>query len=75
VYGRTDILSIIDKDEAAFINKISKFLNEKNALAYAGLFEEAMNHIDRNGNASIVFMDVSLKAGRLLNPASSESKR
>jgi len=75
VYGRTDILSIIDKDEAEFISKISKFLNEKNALAYASLFEEAMNHIDRNGNASIVFMDVSLKAGRLLNPAVSESKR
>jgi DNA polymerase-3 subunit delta' len=75
IYGRKDLLSIVDKDEAEFVGKISKFLNEKNAMEYAGLFEEAIFHIDRNGNAAIVFMDVSLKAGRLLNPAISESKR
>ena len=36
------------------------------ALAYVGLFEEAINHIERNGNASIILMDVSIKAGKLL---------
>ena len=75
IYGRKDLLTIIDKEEAEFVGKISKFLNEKNALSYASLFEEAIFHIDRNGNATIVFMDVSLKAGKLLNPAISESKR
>ncbi len=75
VYGRDDLITILDEEEASFVKKISKFLNEKNALAYAGLFEEAMQHIDRNGNASVVFMDVSLKAGRLLNPGLAGSKR
>jgi len=75
IYGRKDMLSIIDKDEADFIGKISKFLNEKNVIAYAGLFEEAILHIDRNGNAAVVLMDVSLKAGQLLNPAISENRR
>lgn len=68
VYGRHDLLSIIDEEEAAFVSRISKFLNEKNALEYAKLFEDAIDHIDRNANAAIVFMDVSVKAGQLLNP-------
>ncbi len=70
IYGREELLRIIDKDEADFVRKISKYLNEKNALAFASLFEEAIFHIERNGNASLVFMDVSLRAGQLLKPAS-----
>ncbi|MEN8225513.1 MAG: DNA polymerase III subunit [Bacteroidota bacterium] len=75
VYGRTDMLSIIDKEEAEFVVRISKFLNEKNVPAYAELFEEAILHVDRNGNAAVIFMDVSLRAGKLLNPAISENQR
>jgi DNA polymerase-3 subunit delta' len=75
IYGQKDMLTIIDDDEAAFVEKITRFLNEKNALEYASLFEEAIWHIDRNANASLVFMDVSLKSGKLLNPALSEIKR
>ena len=75
VYGRTDLLSIIDREEAEFVQKISRYLNEKNAIAYAALFEEAIQHIDRNANAAIIFMDVSVRAGRLLNPAHAGSKR
>jgi len=75
VYGRTELLSIIDREEAEFVKKISRYLNEKNALAYSALFEEAIQHIDRNGNAAIIFMDVSVRAGRLLNPAYAGSKR
>ncbi len=75
IYGRSDVLSITDKEEMAFIEKISKLLNQNNALEYAALFEEAIDHIDRNGNASMIFMDVSLEAGKLLNPAFAEVKR
>ncbi len=75
IYGRHELMSIIDKEEADFIVNISKFLNEKNALTYAALFEDAILHIDRNGNASVIFMDLSVKAGMLLNPVISESTR
>ncbi|MDT8393408.1 MAG: DNA polymerase III subunit [Bacteroidales bacterium] len=75
IYGRNDMLTIVDDEEAAFVGRIAKYLNEKNALEYASLFEEAIRHIDRNANASLVFMDVSLKAAELLNPALSEIKR
>lgn len=74
-YGRQDIINYNDEGEAAFTGNISKLLNESNAIEYASLFEEAIRHIDRNANASLVFMDVSLKAGNLLNPANSKSKR
>lgn len=74
-YGRQDIISFNDDGEAAFTGNISKYLNEGNALTYAALFEDAIAHIDRNANASLVFMDVSLQAGKLLNPGISKGKR
>ncbi len=69
-YGRQDMLAIADQEEEKFTQNFSKFINEKNALTFAGLFEEAISHVDRNGNAAVVFMDVSLKVARLLNPVS-----
>lgn len=68
-YGRQDMLTIPDQEEEKFTMSFSKFINEKNALAYADLFEEAIQHVERNGNAAVIFMDVSLKAAQLLNPA------
>ena len=67
-YGRNDLLAFPDNEEEKFTLNFSKFINEKNALAYASLFEQAIYHIDRNGNAGIIFMDVSLKVAQLLNP-------
>ena len=67
-YQRNDMLAFPDKEEENFTLNFSKFINEKNALEYASLFEEAIFHIDRNGNAGIIFMDVSLKVSQLLNP-------
>jgi DNA polymerase III subunit delta' len=68
VYGLRELIRTTDNEEEAFIKKISRFLNEKNAMEYAGLFEEAIFHIDRNGNAAVIFMDLSLRVGQLLNP-------
>ncbi len=68
-YGRKDLLNIADHEEREFVSKISRFLNHSNALEYVSLFEEALLHIERNGNASLVFMDLSVRAGKLLNPA------
>jgi DNA polymerase-3 subunit delta' len=67
-YGRNELVSIPDSEEQKFTNNFSRYINEKNALEYAGLFEEAIFHIDRNGNAAVIFMDVSFKAAQLLRP-------
>jgi len=69
-YGRDELLAFPDGEEENFTLNFSKFINEKNAIEYSGLFEEAIFHIDRNGNAAIIFMDVSLKVARMLNPRS-----
>jgi DNA polymerase-3 subunit delta' len=69
-YGRDELLAFPDGEEENFTLNFSKFINEKNAIDYSGLFEEAIFHIDRNGNAAIIFMDVSLKVARMLNPHS-----
>jgi len=69
-YGHDELLAFPDGEEEKFTVNFSKFINEKNAIAYSGLFEEAIHHIDRNGNAAIILMDVSLKVARLLNPRS-----
>lgn len=69
-YGRDELLAFPDGEEEKFTLNFSKFINEKNAIDYSGLFEEAIFHIDRNGNAAIIFMDVSLKVARMLNPCS-----
>jgi len=74
-YGRKELLAIPDMEEEKFTINFSKFINEKNALEYTGLFEEAITHINRNANADLVFMDVSLKVGSLLNPANSGRKQ
>ena len=74
-YGRKALIAIPDEEEVKFTENFSKFINEKNALAYTSLFEEAIMHIDRNANAGLVFMDVSLKVGSLLNPPTSGRKR
>jgi len=68
-YGRPELLNIADPEEREFISKISRFLNHHNALQYVALFEEALLHIERNGNAALVFMDLSVRAGKLLKPA------
>ncbi len=69
-YGQEDMLAIPDQEEEKFTKNFSKFINEKNALAYTALFEDAIFHVERNGNAAMIFMDVSLKVAQILNPTS-----
>ena len=75
VYGRQELLAISDKEEEKFTMNFSKFINEKNAMEYARLFEEAILHIDRNGNAAVVFMDISLRVAHLLSTGIAERKQ
>lgn len=74
-YDRQDLLAVPDREEEKFILNFSRLINEDNVMDYAGLFEEAINHIDRNGNAHVIFMDTSLKASGLLNPSPAKAKR
>lgn len=60
-----DIVMLPD-DEKTFNSKFAPFVNPANLAQIAELFDEAIRHIERNGNAQIVFTDVSFKMVGLL---------
>ena len=57
---------MLPDDEKTFNSKFAPFVNPANLMQIAGLFEEAIRHIERNGNAQIIFTDVSFKMVGLL---------
>ncbi len=60
-----DIVMLPD-DEKKFNANFAPFVNPANLAQIAGLFEEAIRQIERNGNAQIIFTDVSFKMVGLL---------
>lgn len=57
---------MLPTDEKAFTQNFAPFVNRKNMAEICELFEESINQIERNANASIVFMDDSCKMSKLL---------
>ena len=60
-----DIVMLPD-DEKTFNSKFAPFVNPANLVQISELFDEAIRHIERNGNAQLVFTDVSFKMVGLL---------
>ncbi len=52
---------MLPDDEKAFLNNFAPFISNNNIDMISELFEESINQIERNGNASIIFMDNSFK--------------
>lgn len=57
---------LLPADEKNFTKNFAPFINIKNVEQICGLFEESINQIERNGNASIIFTDNSFKITKLL---------
>ncbi len=57
---------LLPADEKNFTKNFAPFINIKNVEQICGLFEESINQIERNGNASIIFADNSFKITKLL---------
>ena len=57
---------MLPDDEKTFNSKFAPFVNPANLAQIAELFEEAIRHIERNGNAQIVFTDMGFKMVGLL---------
>lgn len=56
-------------DEKNFIVKFAPFVHAANAYRFMNEINLAMQHIERNGSAKIIFLDLSFKANELLNIA------
>lgn len=52
---------LLPDDEKAFLNNFAPFISNNNIDMITELFEESMNQIERNGNASLIFLDDSFK--------------
>lgn len=57
---------MLPDDEKKFNANFAPFVNPANLAQIAELFEEAIRHIERNGNAQIIFTDVGFKMTALL---------
>ena len=57
---------MLPEDEKVFNSKFAPFINPLNLAEIAELFDEAIRHIERNGNAQLIFTDMSFKMVGLL---------
>lgn len=57
---------MLPDDEKKFNANFAPFVSPANLTEIAALFEEAIRHIERNGNAQVIFTDVSFKMIGLL---------
>jgi DNA polymerase-3 subunit delta' len=59
-YGSSNIQRL-DDEEQVFVKKFSVFVTPDNIGAFSKAFNDAVSHVERNANANILFVDVSLK--------------
>ena len=52
---------LLPEEEKSFLNNFAPFISNNNIELITELFEESINEIERNGNASIIFLDNSFK--------------
>lgn len=53
-------------EEAAFLDKFARFINNHNITELMTEFNEAHYHLERNANAKILFSDLSIKLTKLI---------
>ncbi len=58
----------MDGEELKFIQDFSKVLTLKKIDKASNLINDASYHLERNGSAKMIFMDLSLKLANLINP-------
>ncbi len=52
---------LLSTDESSFLKNFSPFITHNNIHLICELIEESINQIERNGNASLIFLDDSFK--------------
>jgi len=67
LYQYTDPVNVhLEGEEMEFVAKFSAFIHSGNALQFNEEFNKAIFHIERNANASVLFMDLSLICSKLI---------
>ena len=66
-YGVEELAYLKIHAEGFQLKKFAPFVHENNILDITKELEDAIYHIERNGNAKIIFTDLSIKLTRLLH--------
>ncbi|WGF93460.1 ATP-binding protein [Aequorivita marisscotiae] len=66
-YGAKSLLYFEANDSSFSISKFAPFVHQNNIFEIIAALEEATYHIERNGNAKIIFTDLSIKLTRLIH--------
>lgn len=64
----------IEGDELDFIKKFAPFINANNCQELIAAFERSIQHIERNANPKILFLDLSIKCIDLLKQPAKTSQ-
>jgi len=66
-YNAEALLFFETKDETFSLQKFAPFVHQNNIFEINSALEDASYHIERNGNAKIIFTDLSIKLTRLIH--------
>ncbi len=66
-YGATDLVFIHPKSPGFKLEKFAPFIHSTNILEISQELNKAIYHIERNGNAKIILLDLSIKLTKLLH--------
>ena len=66
-YGTPDLVFLETKTNNFKLEKFAPFINSANILTIEKEISDALYHIERNGNAKIILLDLSIKLTRLLH--------
>ena len=69
IHYDNSIISRLDDEEQIFVKKFSVFVTPTNIGAFSKAFNDAVFHVERNANANILFVDVSLKIHQFIKMA------
>jgi DNA polymerase-3 subunit delta' len=64
-YTSPDLMKV-RKVQMDFMQKFSPFVNSANIVQFSEEFNQAIYHIERNANAGLVLLDLSLTVAKLL---------
>ncbi len=64
--GLTTSLNLLENTDEKFRANFPSFINENNIEQIYKELDKAILHIERNGNAKMIFLDLSIQLGFLL---------
>ena len=71
-YKANDLVYLEPKSDSFQLEKFAPFIHDSNILEISDELQDAIYHIERNGNSKIILTDLSIKLTRLLHKKSQE---